>query len=453
MSLNKNLIKGSFTLILGFGLFNFLNFLFQLVMARMLTVAEYGILATLFAIIYILLIFTESVQTIITKYSAKEKDKGKLKNLYMKSSKKALRVSFFLYILYLAVSIPLSFLLKINYFLLSLNGLVIFLSFFIPISRGMMQGKKRFKALSINMAFESTGKIIFGILFVMIGWRVFGALTGVLLGGVVSYLLSFIPLRDILKSKEVKEDTVGIYDYARPTFFITAVIIVFYSLDVIIAKIFFAPEIAGTYAIASILGKIIFWGTLPISKAMFPMSAESGEKKSGNLFNNALGILILGIAFTLLIFYIFPGFIIQIFSGKILPQANGILLYLGIAFSFIALSNLILLYKLSINKIKSAPKIVYFLLGGIFSMNVAFGIAYKLLDIKLLLYFSFIVFPILIIVSLYSFIKKYDIGLFLFVFIEIGLLSLFSSNLYQFSIAFIASASILLWGSIFLTND
>ena len=401
LKINKSLIKGSFILLIAFGIFNFFHFLFQFVMVRMLSISEYGVLATLFAIIYIILVFSESVQTILTKYTTNERDKGKIKNLLKKSSNKAFSISLILFIFYLVIAIPLSFILKINYFLLSINGLIIFLAFFIPITRGIMQGKARFKSLGANMIIEATSKLIFGILFVFLGWKVYGAITGVILGSIIAFCFSFIQLKDIITSKEKKIETIGIYDYAKPTFIITTIIIIFYTLDVIIARIFFPAEIAGSYAIASILGKIIFWGTLPISKAMFPISTEHhlNKKKSENVFTNALIILLFGIFITLLIFYFFPQFIIKIFSGKSIPEAASILFYVGIAFSFISLANLVLLYKLSLGRVK--------------------GYGY----------------------------------IFIFILIEIILLSLFSHDLLQFSIAFISVSAAFLWGSIVLMND
>ena len=93
MKLNKSLIGGSLVLLISINLFNFFNFVFQLSMARLLTIAQYGILASLFSIIYIFGFFMESIQTIVAKYTAKEKEKGKLKNILKKTVKKAWGVS------------------------------------------------------------------------------------------------------------------------------------------------------------------------------------------------------------------------------------------------------------------------------------------------------------------------------------------------------------------------
>ena len=117
MKLDRSLVKGSFILLIAFGLFNLFHFLFQFFMVRMLSISEYGILASLFAIIYILMVLSESIQTVIVKYSTKEESKGALKSLLKKSLRKTSSLSIFILILYLILSIPLSFLLNINYLL------------------------------------------------------------------------------------------------------------------------------------------------------------------------------------------------------------------------------------------------------------------------------------------------------------------------------------------------
>ena len=86
-------------------------------MARMLTPADYGTLAALFSIIYLTGIFSESIQTVIVKYSASEKSKARLKNLITRSIKKALKFSIIIFIGYILLSIPLSFMLEIPYLL------------------------------------------------------------------------------------------------------------------------------------------------------------------------------------------------------------------------------------------------------------------------------------------------------------------------------------------------
>ena len=224
---------------------------------------------------------------------------------------------------------------------------------------------------------------------------------GAILGTGIAFILSLIPIKDIIKTQEKKAQTIGIYGYAKPAFLITFMIIAFYSIDIIIAKIVFSAEIAGAYAIASILSKAIFWGTQPISRVMFPLSSENENnlKKSKNVFLNSLLILFFGLICALTVFYFFPELIIKIFAGKEINESISILFFLGIGTSLISITNLILLHKLSINKVRG---------------------------------------------------YKY---LFIFLIIEVFLLFYFSNSVLEFSVAFIFSASAFLWGSVILLKE
>jgi O-antigen/teichoic acid export membrane protein len=401
MILEKNLVRGSFILLISFGVFNFLNFLFQFSMARLLSVAEFGVLSTLFSIIYVLSGFSESIQVTITKYAANQRDSGKLKNLLKRALKKSFFVSVIIFGAYLAAALLISKLTDIDYLLVSLTGVIVFSAFLSPVTRGLLQGKQRFKSLGLNVIVESSFKLGLSIVFVLIGWKVYGAMVGTLFGVGISFAFSFFGLKDVLNSKEKKIDSGEIYAYGWPSFFIVLSILIFFSIDVFIARIIFTPETAGSYAIASIIAKTIFFGTAPISKAMFPMSAEKSlsGRKSESILLSSLGLVFLLALIALGIFYFFPDLLIKIFSGKEIYESAEILFYLGIGTTLLSLANVILLYKLSVGKI-----------GG----------------------YKFLVF---------------------FVLLEIFLLSYFSRNLFQFSIAYITASAALLCGAIMLLEE
>jgi O-antigen/teichoic acid export membrane protein len=401
MTLNKKLLKGSVILMVLFGVFNIFNFLFQFSMARMLSVADYGILATLFAIIYIFGVFTDSIQAVITKYTASEKNKGKIKNIFKRSFKKSINAAGMLFIVYLLIMVPLSSILKIDYLLLSLNGLIIFGAFLTPISRGVLQGRKRFGALGTNMVIDSFVKFALGVFLVFIGWKVYGAIAATVLGMFIAVIFSIIAIKDIRKSKESNASLKGIYEYTKPAFFIVLLVMVFYSIDIIIARILFSAEIAGKYAIASVLSKTIFMVTDPISRAMFPLSAENkkNERKAENVFLNAISILGAVLFVLILVFYFVPDLLIKIFSGRVIPESVSVLALLALAAGFMSLTNLILLYKLSLGKLKGC----YFLA--------------------------------------------------IFVLAEIVLLFYFSASLVQYSMALITASIAFLWGSIVFLRE
>jgi len=360
MKIEKALFKGGLILVVASGLFGLINFIFQLTMARMLSLSDYGILATLFSIFYILIVLMESIQTVIAKYTVEEKSDGRIKNILKRALRKGAFGFIALFLIYLAVSIPLSQVLGIDYLLMTLNGLSILVVFSLPITRGILQGKKRFGALGTNLILESFFKLAIGVSLVYFGFSVAGALVGNLLGGILAFAFSFLPLMYLFSAKEKSRMTEGIYDYMKPSFVISLVVVAFYSLDTIMAKIVFSAETAGIYAIASIISKAAFWGTAPISKAMFPFSAE-GRPGKNNFLSSAIVITSFLLVVLLLIFLLLPDRIISLFSGRSLPESANILIYLGLSMGVLSLTNLILLYKLSLNKVRGYWFLLFFL--------------------------------------------------------------------------------------------
>lgn len=371
LKVKNNLIKGSLILLILFGLYNLFNFLFQSLMAYKLSLADFGILGSLFYIVYFMGIFTESIQTVITKYTSTEKDDGKINNILRRSIRKALIISTILFIIYLIVSIGLSQLTQIPYPLFALTGLVIFFYILLPVTRGVMQGRKRFVALGSNLVIESTVKLIISVLFVFLGMKVYGAMLGTVLGLALSFLLSLIPLEKILKSKEKIAKTIGIYNYSGPIFILVFSIMAFYTIDIIIAQIVFPKDLAGYYTIASILSKVIFWGTQPVSKAMFPITAE--KAKNNNLENHKNYLLSLGIVVflslcALVVFYFFSSEITTLFSGKTLPDPM-LLFYLSVGTSILAIANLNILFKASTGNVRGSWAFIIALAAGIILLS------------------------------------------------------------------------------------
>ena len=402
-NLNKSLLNGSMILLITFNIFNFLNFVFQFSMARMLSVVEYGMLAALFSIVYALTIFIEAIQTIITKFTSSEGNPGKLKNLLNRALKKSYLFAMVFYIFYLLITLGLAYLTGIDYLLYAFIGLLIFAVLIIPINRGVMQGRKMFSSLGGNLIIESVSKIIIAVLLVYIfsifypELKIYGAVIGLVAGAGLAALFSFYSLRKIFKAKEERINIPNIYSYSIPVFFVTLVVILFYSIDVLIASMFFTEEFVGYYAIASILAKVIFWGTVPISKAMFPISSESSKKESSpNIFLNALGLLLACIFIALIGMYFFSDLIIRIFSGEYISESSEILIYAASALGLVSIANLILLYKLSLGHTKRYLHLLWFIV------------------------------------------------------IEIAFLSAFSDTLMHFTLAYLAAAFIFLIGSLFI---
>jgi O-antigen/teichoic acid export membrane protein len=136
-----------------------------------------------------------------------------------------------------------------------------------------------------------------------------------------------------------------------------------FSVDIILAKVFFkaTPEVVGEYAVLSMLGKMIFFGTMAIGKAMFPITSEKHDNSEDtfSVFKKSFLIIIFLCIIAIGVFFFIPDIVLFFsYGSKYLVIAN-YLVYSAIAFSFLSLTNLIILYKLSKDQLNT--KRSYFL--------------------------------------------------------------------------------------------
>jgi len=358
--------KGTLVLFIALNIFNFLNFIFHFISARLLSVEDYGVLATLVGIIYIFCVPNEAIQTIVSRYSTKfnvENKESKIKDLLLKSINKFFWLSVLCFIVFSVLSFFIADFLKIEKELLILTGTVIISIFLIPVTRGVLQGTKKFNSLGVSYFLEGTLKIIFMTFLILIGWKVYGAISAFTIGILIAFAFSFLPLRKILKKKREKTEIKDFYGYSIPVLLTLTTIMIFLSFDIIFANIFFPRDLVGSYAVISTLSKVIFLGTWGISKAMFPLASEKFDKNldsSGIVKKSFFIVLILSLV-TLFFYYFIPKSLVIILFGSKYVSLAQFLIYPSIAMLILSLTNILALHNLSIKKEKRNYLMIFFL--------------------------------------------------------------------------------------------
>ena len=363
----KGLARDTLVLFILLNLFNLVNFLYHFIIARILTPADYGILATLIAIVFIFAVSSEAIQNLFSRLTSKlniNQEEGKIKYLFKNGIKKALLYSSFIFVLLLGFALFLSQFLKINFGLLVFTNSMLFLLVLAPVPRGILQGKKDFLGFGSSFVIEGTAKLVFSIILVFMGFKVFGALAGIFLGLVFGLAASVLFLNKLLKVPEQKEDFSGAYKFSIPFFITNLVMVALLSIDIILARRFFAPEIAGNYAVLSLLGKIIFFATSAVGKSMFPAASERFEQNQDTniIFKKSLSIILALVALAVLFYAWLPEIIVRLSFGQQYLKIAPLLVYSGIALSLLSCTNLVLLYGLSIDRLKAPGLLILFFL-------------------------------------------------------------------------------------------
>jgi len=397
----SEIMRGGVSLFILFNVFNFLGFLYQILMAKTLGPEDYGVLAVLISLFYFVGMPSEIIQTAVSRYTTKFKAKGeygKIKRILIDFMSNGLIVALAIFIVAMPLFYWYSKFVNVTFSLVVLMALLIFPSFLAPVSRGILQGMKKFNSLGVNMVIEAFVKLVAALILVYFGFRVYGAVVGTLIGAIIGIILSFLPLKRIVLTKREKSKIPNVLSYSSSIFYAMIAIMFIQSIDIILAKRFFSPILAGQYAAANLVGKMIFLGTISIAKVLLPISSEKYEngENSFRAFIKSFFVITLLCTGAVIVIFIFRNLIINIIFSSEYLRVGSILLPLCAAFGLISLSNLVLIYGVSINKTVKAWQLIIFCA------------------------------------------------------IQIGLLYFFSQSLESFSLAMLSTSAILLLGSIFI---
>ncbi len=195
-------IKHTGLMVIGVGFFNLFNLLYHFFMVRTLPPEEYGHLNTLMALFMLISVPASTVQTTVTKYvssfnAQKRYDRIKyiLKQFFFLTSLVGLTI--FL-IIFLGSQHISDFLQISPRGLVILLGGLLFFAMIITVPWGGLQGLQKFGSMAFNLILNGALKFFLGILFVVLGFGISGAISAIVFAYIVTTLLSFLMLRESL---------------------------------------------------------------------------------------------------------------------------------------------------------------------------------------------------------------------------------------------------------------
>jgi O-antigen/teichoic acid export membrane protein len=335
------------------------SYLYQIYVGRALGPEGYGVFGSLFAIFYLLSIFSGAIQAggarFISKYQARgERDKiGSFLYGMMKKSALLGGAGFLVFVL---ISSGIASFLKIDSSdQVVVLGTVILFSFLMPATMGALQGLQRFYLFAFLGVMVMGLKFVYGFVLVNQGYGVSGALGAVTLATLTTFALSVLFLLPFLRSgrRSNGHNFRELYLYSVPALLVMMCLAFPSNLDVIMAKHFFEGQEAGLYTAASIMGKIVLFLPGAVAAVMFPKAAEMSilGKSTMKLFNRSLiyaGLLSGSAAAT---FVIFPGLVGTIFGTTYLGAASITGVYV-VAMAVFSLNWVVAQYCLAVNDLR-----------------------------------------------------------------------------------------------------
>ncbi len=224
----------------------------------------------------------------------------------------------------------------------------------VGVGRGVVQGEERFVWLSGN--FFLYGISTLGFLPVLLAFHLHavGAVVAINLALVLCNLFAALALRDLPPAGH--HERLPIWPLLRGAFGASAgitAVTLFYNFDVLLAKHFLSTQDAGLYSAMSLLGKILFFGTISISVVMFPRVAaiHAEGRRAHRTVNLSLALVGAAGGAVVLAYFIAPGAIVHLLLRK--PEYEAIASYLGLfslAMLGLAIANLLVYYFVAVHK-------------------------------------------------------------------------------------------------------
>ena len=350
------LIKHTSIMVMSTIIANISLLFFHAYMSRALGPASFGILVSFLAICFIVGLPVASIQTVIAKYVSNFKVNNqweKIGYLFRDSLKKMSLCGGLGLGLFILGSAKISSFLQIEARRpVIILGVVLFLSLFLPVVRGVLQGLQKFGHLGTNVLLEGISRLLLGVLLVYLGLGMNGAVEGIGLGFLLVVLVAFIPLRPLLrheKSIEGKMNSAEIYAYFPPVFLALLCFVLLANMDIIFVKHFFNATEAGYYSALSVVGRGFLTLALAVSMVMFPKVSEleTQKKDSSSILKKSLlfGVSICSVV--ILACFFFPRFIIVAVFGSEYLDISSLLRVFGIAISPLVLIHVLINYNLA----------------------------------------------------------------------------------------------------------
>lgn len=350
------------TLITGLG-----NYLYNFFMGRMLGPDDFGVLASLVALIYIISVPSNTINLVTSKFVTRLKSQGRggdIRGFVIKANKKAFLLGLCLGLIFIIIS-PL---IKNFFHLTSIwpvfcLGIIFLISFLLPVNLGALRGLKKFSRITFNSILLTIFKIGVAVTLVGAGLGVVGALIAVAIARLIGAVNAFFSIKTTGSNSAGVKFEKELWYFAAPAFFSLLFLTVLYNVDVVMVKHFFDPTQAGYYAVLSTLGKVIFFVSGSIGMVIFPLSSERRERGS-----STRGIIMLSLCFVLISsviisagYFFLPDLCVKIFFGENYLPVAPFLGYVGIVFTMYSLIYTISIYFLSLER----KGFIWILLAGV----------------------------------------------------------------------------------------
>src|SRR3989440_2896984 len=324
-------------------------------LGHIMGIQEYGQVAALIALSLVLDTPTQIIATVAAKYASSlsaSEDYARLNDFIRRLTAILLVAGVGITAAFVAISGYVASFFHLNSQQgVILLGLILSVWFVTPLNRGTLQGLQRFGWFATITLLSAFLRLVLPIGFVLLGLGVSGAMLGILVSALLTYLVSFQPLREFLRGPRTRTGSLrSLWFYSILAVAASGGVVALYSIDTVLARHFLSAREAGLYAALATIGRTVLFITSSIGLVMFPRVValhERGKPHRGTGGQAILGVLILSAAVEIA-FYFAPSFITKLLFGQAFIAVAGQLPLYGMAMLLLAIAQVLVIYFLAI---------------------------------------------------------------------------------------------------------
>jgi len=377
---NNDFLRHGAVVFAGLMLANVFHYLWYFEVSRLLGVAGYAIVTSLFASVLICSLPGLVVQTAIAKVAADlhaRGDRPHLRRLSRLATLASLVVGALAFLLSLAFSSAIADYLHIlDLRLIAASGVALMLTLVLYVQRGIYQGAQRFATFTVSSVIEAVGKAILGAALPLAGFGALGALVGLDIALALSFVYTTLQFRQFGEPAAVlvlpwRRIVATSSNIAMSVGAITVMAL----FDVILVKHYFPEREAGLYSAASLAGRALFTVLAFVPTIIMPKATAriaAGRSPRGLLAQASILVVLIG-GTALALFGFAPGFVVAVIAGKAYLDAAPLVFPYGCALVLLASANIAAMYKIGLQRFDFTVPLLAVVIGEIVAVSLRHG--------------------------------------------------------------------------------
>lgn len=363
----NSLVTGSAFFFISTTIVNGGNYLFNLILGRLLGPALFADVSIIITLFLFLTFITSGFQQTAAKFAAMysaQSDDARLWALRRWLNRRSWLIGFFC-LLVVGGAAPFwqQFFHTTSPWLFVIFAIGLPFYFVQGIDRGLLQGQMRFGLLAASYQAEMWVRLLIGLLLVLLGWAAHGAVLALTISILATWAVAAYGLHQIQAKQSATPlpastvpitptDRQALLAFALPVLLIEISLILINNSDVLIVKRFFDNTTAGHYAALALVGRIVFFGTWSVVITMFPLVAQKQQRQEPHrqLLWTSLG-MVAGVS-TLIVATtaLAPELIIRVLFGAAYLTIAPLLWPYALATALFALANVLINYHLALGQ-------------------------------------------------------------------------------------------------------